>query len=141
MRQALLEFDDGTKIEGKSFGYDTSSPGEIAFATGMTGYPESLTDPSYKGQILILSYPFIGNYGVPKQEYWESNKIQVSGLIVSTYIDTPSHFQMNMSLGEWLKKEKIPALQIDDTRYLVQKIRDSGSALARIIIDKKIDTI
>ena len=134
-----LIFEDGSVFEGKSFGAKLSSAGEVVFSTGMVGYPESLTDPSYLGQILILTYPLIGNYGVPEKKYWESDSIKVSGLIVSNYIDTPSHFQSRMTLGEWLKNEKIPALEIADTRLLTQKIRTKGTMLGKIILDKNID--
>jgi len=134
-----LIFKDGTEFLGSSFGFDSSTAGEIVFSTGMIGYPESLTDPSFKGQILVLTYPLIGNYGVFDKKYWESNKIQVSGLIVSNYINTPSHFESEMTLGEWLKKEKIPALEIKDTRKLTQKIRDEGNSLVKMILDKEID--
>lgn len=133
-----LIFSDGTIIEGKSFGHEASVAGELAFSTSMMGYPESLTDPSYKGQILTLSYPLVGSYGVPKREYWESGKIQVSGLIVARYIETPSHFQSTQSLGTWLKREKIPALEIADTRFIVQKIRDEGASLVKIEFEEKI---
>lgn len=136
--QAHLIFKDGTTIEGMSFGYEASTAGEIAFSTSMMGYPESLTDPSYKGQILTLSYPLVGSYGVPKREFWESSKIQVSGLIVSRYIDAPSHFQSTQSLGSWLKNEKIPALEIADTRFIVKKIRDEGATLVKIEFDEKV---
>ena len=139
--QAKLTFSDGTTIEGNSFGYEKSIAGEIAFSTSMMGYPESLTDPSYKGQILTLSYPLIGSYGVPEKKYWESGKIQVSGLIVSQYINTPSHFQSSQSLEDWLKKEKIPALEISDTRFIVKKIRDEGAALVKIEFDEKIEFV
>jgi len=139
--KVYLKFQDGTKIEGLSFGYEKSVGGEIAFSTSMMGYPESLTDPSYKGQILTLSYPIVGSYGIPKKELWESKKIQVSGLIVSHYIDTPSHFQSTQTLGEWLKKEQIPALEIPDTRLIVKKIRDEGAALVKIEFGETIDFI
>src|SRR3990167_11441455 len=95
---------DGSEYAGKSFGATKSVSGEVVFATGMVGYPEALTDPSFRGQILILTYPLIGNYGVPKKESWESEKIQVSGLIVCNYIDTPSHHSSQMTLGAWLKR-------------------------------------
>lgn len=134
-----LIFKDGAEFLGSSFGFDSSTAGEIVFSTGMIGYPESLTDPSFKGQILVLTYPLIGNYGVFDKKYWESNKIQVSGLIVSNYIDTPSHFESEMTLAQWLKKEKIPALEIKDTRKLTQKIRDEGNSLVKMILDKEID--
>lgn len=136
---AELILKDGTKIAGKSFGYEAGTAGEVVFATGLVGYPESLTDPSYYGQILVLTYPLIGNYGVPEKKFWESDKIQVKGLIVNQYIDTPSHPQSVMSLGEWLKQEKIPALMIDDTRALTQKIRETGTILGKIEFGEELD--
>lgn len=134
-----LIFSDGTTLEGTSFGHEQSVAGEIAFSTSMMGYPESLTDPSYKGQVLTLSYPLVGSYGVPDRKFWESGKIQVSGLIVSRYINTPSHFQSTMTLGDWLKKERIPALEIADTRFIVKKIRDEGAALVKMQFEEKIE--
>src|SRR3989338_2062494 len=113
--QGKLILKDGTTFTGESFGYKQPRSGELVFSTGMVGYPESLTDPSYEGQILVSTYPIICSYGVPDKKFWESSRIHVSGLIVSQYIDTPLHFQSNMTLGEWLKKEKIPALEIKDT--------------------------
>lgn len=131
----ILHFQDNTTFEGVSFGYEGNTQGEVVFTTGMVGYPESLTDPSYAGQILFCTYPLIGNYGVPDQSYWESDKIHAAGLIVSTYNDTPSHWQSKQTLSDWLKQQKIPALEIKDTRKLAQKIRDQGSQLANIKID------
>lgn len=139
--KAKLILKDGEIFEGKSFGYEQPKSGELVFSTGMVGYPESLTDPSYEGQILVATYPIIGNYGVPDKKFWESSRIHVSGLIVSQYIDTPSHFQSKMSLGEWLKEEKIPGLVISDTRYLTQKLRDQGAQLAKIIFNKDINFV
>lgn len=133
-----LILSDGTKFSGNSFGYQTPQAGEVVFSTGMVGYPESLTDPSYKGQILILTYPLIGNYGVPQQSLWESDNIQVSGLIVSNYNDTPSHFESRQSLSQWLINEKIPAIEIKDTRLLAQKIRTHGTMLGKIEFGDKI---
>lgn len=130
MAQLILK--DGTKIAGKSFGWEVGAAGEVVFCTGMVGYPESLTDPSYYGQILVLTYPLIGNYGVPEKKYWESGKIQASGLIVNQYIDTPSHWQSRQSLSNWLKQEKVPALEISDTRLLTQSIRQTGTILGKI---------
>ncbi len=138
-KKGKLILEDGSIFEGKSLGSENAMAGEVVFSTGMTGYPESLTDPSYKGQILILTYPLIGNYGVPDKKYWESDGIRVSGLIVSNYIDTPSHFQSQMTLSTWLKKENIPALEITDTRFLTQKIRVKGTMLGKIIFDKNIE--
>ena len=91
--KAKLILKDGSEFEGTSFGFEEAKSGELVFSTGMVGYPESLTDPSYEGQILVSTYPIIGSYGVPDKKSWESDRIHVSGLIVSQYIDTPSHFQ------------------------------------------------
>ena len=129
--------EDGSTFTGAGFGYLKSVAGEAVFSTGMTGYPESFTDPSYAGQILISTYPLIGNYGVPDKKYWESSKIQITGLIVSNYIDTPSHFQSKMTLSKWLQKENIPALEITDTRLITQKIRTEGVMLGKIVFDSK----
>lgn len=138
--QSKLVLSDGTTINGISYGHDQSVAGEVVFATGMVGYPEALTDPSFKGQILIMTYPIVGSYGVPDKSLWESDRIQVSGLIVSNYIDTPSHFQSKMTLAEWFKKEKVPLLEIKDTRFLTKKIREKGVMLGKIVIDKDIAT-
>ncbi len=134
-----LILEDGSEFIGESFGKEKSTAGEIVFSTGMVGYPESLTDPSYLGQILVLTYPIIGNYGVPERKYWESNGIKVSGLIVSNYIDAPSHFLSRQTLSSWLKKENIPALEVIDTRLLTQKIRVEGTMLGKIIFNKNIN--
>lgn len=131
MKGTLL-LKDGTTLEGNSFGAPIGNAGEVVFATGMMGYPESLTDPSFSGQILVLTYPLIGNYGVPSSKFWESSHIMVAGLIVSNYIDTPSHFQSTQTLGQWFAKEGIPLLEIKDTRFLAQKIRDDGAQLGKI---------
>jgi len=125
---------DGSVWRGKSFGAPLSTAGEVVFSTGMVGYPESLTDPSYKGQILVLTYPLVGSYGVPQKKYWESGKIQVSGLVVCNYIDTPSHYSSRQTLSQWLKKEKIPGLEIKDTRSLTQKLREHGVILGKIVL-------
>ncbi len=153
--QKILSLVDGSVIFGESFGaYSTNSgqvveaEGEVVFATGMVGYPESLTDPSYAGQILVLTYPLIGNYGVPKRETWnmehgtevlknfESEKIQVAGLVVSEYSEKYSHHAAKESLAAWLQREKIPAITGVDTRALTQKLREQGTILGRIE-DKK----
>lgn len=133
-----LIFPDATEFEGESLGYEVSCAGETVFTTGMVGYPESLTDPSYVGQILVMSYPLAGSYGVPDRKYWESNNIQIAGLIVSCYIDTPSHCHSRKTLAQWLKEEKIPALEIKDTRFLVQKLRDKGVMLGKIEIPNSV---
>src|SRR3989338_10810146 len=114
-KMAKLLLKDGTEYIGESFGADVFSSGEVVFNTGMVGYPESLTDPSYYGQILVLTYPLQGNYGVPQKRFWESERIQVKGLIVQNYLDNPSHFESQKTLGTWLKQEGIPALAGIDT--------------------------
>jgi len=134
-----LVLQDNTEFEGKSFGADTSAAGEMVFATGMTGYPEAFTDPSFAGQILILTYPLVGNYGVPDEKLWESYRMHIAGLVVSSYNDTPSHWQSKMTLADWLKKSHVPALEIKDTRFLAQKLRDEGAQLGKIVVDKDID--
>lgn len=133
--QGTLILEDGTKIEGLSFGSNHSKAGEVVFTTGMVGYPESLTDPSYAGQILVMTYPLVGSYGVQSSKTWESEKIWAAGLIVSSYIDTPSHFASEQSLSEWLQKEKIPALEIKDTRFLAKKLRTQGVMRGKIVVD------
>src|SRR3989339_312807 len=136
---AKLVLSDGSEFQGTSFGFEQHRSGELVFSTGMVGYPESLTDPSYEGQILVSTYPIIGSYGVPDKKYWESDRIHVSGLIVSQYIDTPSQFQSQITLSKWLKKEEIPGLVVSVTRYLTQKLRDKGAQLAKIIFGNDIN--
>lgn len=119
-------------FEGESFGANVNVSGEVVFSTGMVGYVESLTDPSYAGQILVLTYPLIGNYGVPDKKRFESEKIQVAGLIVANYSEDFSHFEATRSLGSWLKKENIPALTGVDTRALTKLLREKGSMLGSI---------
>lgn len=139
MVKGKLILADKTVLEGSSFGKDVSVAGEVVFATGMVGYPESITDPSYKGQILVFTYPLIGNYGVSEEKFFESKNIQISGLIVCNYIDTPSHVTSVRNLSEWLKKENVPALEISDTRYLAQKLRTKGTMLGKIVFNKDVD--
>jgi len=140
-----LTLSDGTVFLGKNFGKEgressglSSTSGEVVFNTGMVGYPESLTDPSYYGQILVLTYPLQGNYGVPNQEYWESKKIQVKALIVQNYIDHPSHFESKRTLSHWLKEENIPALFGVDIRQLTRKLREHGVMLGKLGDEKSI---
>ena len=132
--RGTLVFKDGTKYAGHSFGKTASVAGELVFTTGMVGYPESLTDPSYAGQILIFTYPLLGNYGVPPRAAWESKKIHAAGVIVSHYIDTPSHHSSTQTLGAWLASQDIPALEVRDTRALAEKLRAGGAALGKIVI-------
>ncbi len=139
---AKLVLEDGTIFKGKSFGYQASVAGEVVFNTSMTGYPESLTDPSYAGQILVATYPLIGNYGVPMSieedgmlRYLESNRIQVSGLIVSDYSFEFSHWNAGESLSDWLIRNKIPAIYGIDTRALTKIIREKGAMLGKIVFE------
>jgi len=142
-KNAKLVLEDGSIFYGISFASDKSVAGEVVFSTGMVGYPESLTDPSYKGQILCLTYPLIGNYGVPSGEkdefdlkkYFESDKIQIQGLVISDYSFEYSHWNAKMSLAEWLKEHNIPGIFDIDTRELTKKIRKQGAMLGKIIIN------
>jgi carbamoyl-phosphate synthase small subunit len=142
-KKIRLVLEDGSEFEGTSFGFEKAQAGEVVFNTGMVGYPETLTDPSYRGQILTLTYPLIGNYGVPAyktDEYglpkgFESERIQVTGLVVSEYVDTYSHYTATRSLSEWLKSEEIPAISGIDTRALTQRLRDKGTMLGKIITE------
>ncbi len=143
-REILLELEDGTILKGKSFGAEVSSAGEVVFNTAMTGYPESLTDPSYQGQILVLTYPLIGNYGAPGEEmennllkFYESSSIHISGLIVTDYSFDYSHWNAEDSLGNWLKKNNIPGIYGVDTRALTKRLREKGTMLGRIICNKQ----
>tara|TARA_Y100000310_G_scaffold75462_1_gene71750 strand:+ start:6378 stop:7517 length:1140 start_codon:yes stop_codon:yes gene_type:complete len=137
--------ENGIELEGFSFGAEKNISGEVVFNTGMVGYPESLTDPSYKGQILVLTYPLVGNYGVPEKKFkefgdskllinFESDKIQVRALLVSDYSYDYSHWSASKSLGAWLKEEGIPALYGIDTRYLTKVLREKGVMLGKIEI-------
>lgn len=137
---AQLVLEDGTTLPGSLFGWHGSVAGEVVFNTGMVGYPEALTDPSYQGQIVVLTYPLIGNYGVPPEELveglsrsFESNRIQVAGLIVSELAGRYSHHTATRSLDEWLRSERTPGLAGIDTRALTKKLRTSGSLLGKII--------
>ena len=137
MKKATLILEDKSQFEGYAFGSANSTAGEVVFATGMVGYEQSLTDPSYAGQILVFTYPLIGNWGVPKKEYWESEKIQVAGVIISDLATNPNHHLMQKTLGSWLKEEKIPGIFGIDTRKLTQKLREKGVMLGKIVVDNK----
>ncbi len=144
-----LIFDDGTVLEGMGFGYSTTVFGEIVFNTGMVGYPETLTDPSYSGQILTLTYPLVGNYGVPDPtikdpdgipKFFESNKIQIRGLVVHELSLSASHWNLSLTLDEWMNNEKIPGISGIDTRELTKKIRKGGVMMAALVVsDSEID--
>lgn len=136
-KPAKLILKDGSVYEGHSFGFEKNTNGEVVFNTGMVGYEESLTDPSYFGQILVCTYPLIGNYGVSKnKDNFESASIKVRALIVSSYINEYSHNDAKQSLHSWLKKEKISAIYGIDTRALTKKLRVNGVMLGKIIIDE-----
>ncbi len=141
-RRAILLLEDGTKFEGKSFGHESSTAGEVVFNTAMTGYPESLTDPSYRGQILVTTYPILGNYGVPPRrekddvsEYYESRGIHCRAIVAQDYSFDHSHWQADRSLGDWLKEEKIPGIFGIDTRALTKHLREHGSMLGKVLIE------
>lgn len=139
-KQARLILEDGTVLEGESFGHPDATAGEVVFNTGMVGYPESLTDPSYRGQILTLTYPLVGNYGVPamkRDNYnlpvgFESDRIQVAGLVVSEHCKKYSHYTATKSLDAWLKEYQIPAIEGIDTRSLTKRLRERGTMLGKI---------
>ncbi len=133
-----LALKDGTVIEGKGFGAPVTRTGEIVFTTGMTGYVETLTDPSYTGQIIAFTYPLIGNYGVPERRFFESGKIHASGVIVTEYSEEHSHFDSKSSLGEWLKASGVPAITGVDTRELTKKLREHGVMLGALVQNGKI---
>jgi len=149
MRNVTLVLENGTKFHGKSFGYEMPVAGEVVFNTAMVGYTESLTDPSYAGQLLTLTYPLIGNYGVPPftyhedglPVYMESDKIYVSALIVNDYSEQNSHWNANESLAEWLKREHIPAITGIDTRELTKVLREHGVMMGKIIMDDNPDNV
>lgn len=144
-----LELKDGKTYLGVGFGADKSVAGELVFQTGMVGYPESITDPSYKGQILVVTFPLVGNYGVPSRNtmdeilgdlpaHFEANQIHVSGLVVASYSgEDYSHHLATSSLGTWLKEQDIPAMYGVDTRALTKRIREEGSMLGKMVIEAK----
>lgn len=143
-----LELEDGTLSQGFNFGAHKSIAGELVFQTGMVGYPESITDPSYRGQLLVVTFPLVGNYGVPPREhmdellkdvpaYFESSEIHIAGLIVASYAgEDYSHHLANSSLGAWLREQDVPAIYGVDTRALTKRIREKGSMLGRLLLPK-----
>ncbi|MFC2489536.1 MAG: glutamine-hydrolyzing carbamoyl-phosphate synthase small subunit [Prevotella sp.] len=143
MRNVTLVLQDGTKFHGKSFGYDAPVAGEVVFNTAMMGYPESLTDPSYAGQLVTLTFPLVGNYGVPPftfgaeglPTFMESDHIHASAIIVSDYSEQYSHWNANESLAEWLKREQVPGITGIDTRKLTKVLREHGVMMGQIIFD------
>ena len=143
MKKATLILEDGSRFEGESFGCEKPVTGEVVFNTAMTGYPESLTDPSYVGQLMVLTYPLVGNYGVPSfsmeenglPTYMESGRIHVEALIVSDYSETFSHWNARESLGDWLKREQVPGLTGIDTRRLTKVLREHGVMMGKVVFD------
>ena len=141
-----LQLQDGTVFTGNVFGFPKSTAGEVVFNTGMVGYPETFTDPSYHGQILTMTFPLIGNYGIPALEKdkspfhnFESDKAQLQALIVSEVSGEYDHWNSNESLSDWLYENQIPALSGIDTRKLTKLLRESGTMLGKIIIDGDVD--
>jgi len=146
-RQGTLVLEDGTRLRGVSFGFEGSIAGELVFTTGMVGYPESLTDPSYKGQILVMTYPIVGNYGVPEDavdelglpKFFESSSVQVAAVIISDYSHHHSHWNSRRSLSQWLTQNKVPGLYGIDTRLLTKKIRAKGALKAYIEFEPSVN--
>ena len=142
-KRARLILGNGKVLEGWSFGYEGSSAGEVVFSTSMVGYPESLTDPSFEGQILCVSYPLVGNYGIPETVTGpdglvmnaESERIHVQGLVIADYSENYSHWDAVKSLGAWLDEQGVPGICGIDTRSLTRMIREEGAMPGRIIID------
>ena len=142
MSNVTLVLSDGTTFHGKSFGYESPVVGEVVFNTAMMGYPESLTDPSYAGQIMVLTYPLVGNYGVPPftfhdglPDFMESDRIYATALVVSDYSQYYSHWNAKESLAEWLKREKVPGITGIDTRELTKVLREHGVMMGKIVFD------
>ena len=146
-KKATLILSDGTEFHGYAFGAERPVAGEVVFNTAMTGYPESLTDPSYAGQLMVLTYPLVGNYGVPPfsfekdglPTYMESTKIHAEAIIVSDYSEEYSHWNSVESLGDWLKREGVPGITGIDTRALTKKIREHGVMMGKLTIDGAMD--
>lgn len=144
-KTAILILDDGSVFHGYSFGYDKSVAGEVVFNTAMMGYPESLTDPSYAGQLMTLTFPLVGNYGVPSRTFsdngvatfMESERIHAEAIIISDYSREYSHWNAKESLGEWLKSEKVPGIYGIDTRALTKLLREKGCMKGKIVIDNQ----
>lgn len=145
-RRVKLELQDGSSYMGTGFGAEKSISGELVFQTGMVGYPESITDPSYRGQLLVMTFPLVGNYGVPSREerdallgdlpaYFEATEIHISGMIVASYCgEDYSHHLATSSLDAWLKEQGVPAMYGVDTRALTKRIREEGSMLGKMLV-------
>jgi carbamoyl-phosphate synthase small subunit len=136
-RRGILQLEDGTIFDGTLFGGDPPADGEVVFNTGMVGYEQSLTDPSYRGQILAFTYPLMGNYGVPEfregSDHFESDSIQVKGVIVQKLIREYSHHRASMGLHDWLESNDIAGIEGIDTRELTKILRNRGTMLGRIV--------
>lgn len=145
MRDVTLVLQDGTIFQGKSFGYDKEVAGEVVFNTAMTGYPESLTDPSYAGQMMVLTYPLVGNYGVPPfsigenglPTFMESDRIYASAIIVADYSEQYSHWNAVESLGDWLQREQVPGITGIDTRALTKVLREHGVMMGKLVFGEE----
>lgn len=143
MKKVTLVLSDGTRFHGKSFGYEKPVAGEVVFNTAMIGYPESLTDPSYAGQILTFTFPLVGNYGVPPftleanklPSFMESDKIYVAAMICADYSEEYSHWNAVESLSDWLKREHVPGITGVDTRELTKVLREHGVMMGKILFD------
>ncbi len=142
LKEIRLVLEDGTVFKGKSFGCHKSVAGEVVFNTAMAGYPESLTDPSYEGQILVSTYPLVGNYGVPRDEtkdgmpsFYESDRVHISGFVISDYSVEYSHWNAKGSLSDWLKENKVPGIYGVDTRELTKILREKGALLGKIEVE------
>jgi carbamoyl-phosphate synthase small subunit len=147
-KKAALVLEDGTFFLGNGFGSSKKLTGEVVFSTSMVGYPEALTDPSYKGQILALTYPLVGNYGVPPYTldhdiplYFESDRIQTSGLIIHELCTAPHHWASTRTLDKWLQDEGIPGISGVDTRRLTKKLRTNGVMLGIIQVSEEVEEI
>lgn len=147
MKHVTLVLEDGTQFCGRSFGYEAPVAGEVVFNTAMMGYPEALTDPSYAGQIMVLTYPLVGNYGVPPftfaantlPDFMESDRIYATALVVADYSEQYAHWNACESLADWLKREHVPGITGIDTRQLTKVLREHGVMKGRIVFDEQSD--
>ena len=149
MKKVTLVLDDGTKFDGYSFGYEKPVAGEVVFNTAMMGYPESLTDPSYAGQMLVMTFPLVGNYGVPKfsiepdglPTFMESDRIYATAIIVSDYSQQFSHWNASESLADWLKREQVPGITGIDTRQLTKLLRERGVMMGQLVFSDSSEVV
>ncbi|MDE7090048.1 MAG: carbamoyl-phosphate synthase (glutamine-hydrolyzing) small subunit, partial [Prevotella sp.] len=144
MKDVTLVLQDGTTFQGRSFGYEGNVAGEVVFNTAMMGYPEALTDPSYAGQMMVLTYPLVGNYGVPPftfekdglPTFMESDRIYATALLVADYSEQYCHWNAHESLADWLKREKVPGVTGIDTRALTKVLRERGVMMGRLVFSE-----